>query len=113
MSDSRDIVEVLRRPLETISQCRRMLYVTAEVAEIAAAEIVKLREERRSISTLHQKVESLEAEIASLRELLAKVRPAVNRGSSRAFLEIVEDRDAQWLAALAAVGCKEEVGNGL
>ena len=47
MSEPLDIVEVLRRPLETISQCRRMLYVTAEVAEIAAAEIVKLREERR------------------------------------------------------------------
>jgi len=44
-----------------------MLYVTAEVAEIAAAEIVKLREERRSISTLHQKVESLEEEIARIR----------------------------------------------
>jgi uncharacterized protein Yka (UPF0111/DUF47 family) len=45
-----------------------MLYVTAEVAEIAAAEIVRLREERRSISTLHQKVESLEEEIDRLRE---------------------------------------------
>ena len=68
MSEPLDIVEVLRRPLETISQCRRMLYVTAEVAEIAAAEIVRLREERRSISTLHQKVESLEEEIDRLRE---------------------------------------------
>jgi hypothetical protein len=68
VSEHLDIVEVLRRPLETISQCRRMLYVTAEVAEIAAAEIVKLREERRSISTLHHKVESLEAENNRLRE---------------------------------------------
>ena len=47
MSEPIDIVEVLRRPLETISQCRRMRYVTAEVAEIAAAEIARLREERR------------------------------------------------------------------
>jgi hypothetical protein len=45
-----------------------MLYVTAEVAEIAAAEIAWLREERRSISTLLQKVESLEAENKRLRE---------------------------------------------
>ena len=49
MSEPFDIVEVLRRPLETISQCRRMRYVTAEVAEIAAAEIARLREERRWI----------------------------------------------------------------
>ncbi len=47
MSEPLDIVEVLRRPLETISQCRRMRYVTADVAEIAAAEIARLREERR------------------------------------------------------------------
>ena len=32
------------------------------------AEIARLREERRSISTLHQKVESLEAENKKLRE---------------------------------------------
>jgi hypothetical protein len=44
VSEPLDIVEVLRRPLETISQCRRMRYVTAEVAEIAAAEIARLRE---------------------------------------------------------------------
>ena len=49
MSEPIDIVEVLRRPLETISQCRRMLYVTAEVAEIAAAEIARLREERQLV----------------------------------------------------------------
>jgi Protein of unknown function (DUF551) len=46
VSEPLDIVEVLRRPLETISQCRRMLYVRAE---IAAAEIDRLREERRWI----------------------------------------------------------------
>ena len=49
MSEPLDIVEVLRRPLETISQCRRMLYVTAEVAEIAAAEIARLRKERDTL----------------------------------------------------------------
>ena len=47
MSEPLDVVEALRRPLETISQCRRMRYVTAELAEIAAAEIARLREERR------------------------------------------------------------------
>jgi FtsZ-binding cell division protein ZapB len=40
----------------------------ADVVRWAAAEIDRLREERRSISTLHQKVENLEAENKRLRE---------------------------------------------
>ena len=40
----------------------------ADMIEIAAAEIARLREERRSISTLLGKVESLEADNERLRE---------------------------------------------
>jgi len=40
----------------------------ADMVEIAHDEITRLREERRSISTLLQKVENLEAENAKLRE---------------------------------------------
>ena len=40
----------------------------ADMVELASEEIVRLREERRSISTLHQKVESLEADNTRLRE---------------------------------------------
>jgi hypothetical protein len=40
----------------------------SDVVAWAIREIDRLREERRSISTLHHKVESLEAEIARLRE---------------------------------------------
>ena len=43
MSERLDIVEVLRRPLVTISQSFHMRYVTSEVAEIAANEIARLR----------------------------------------------------------------------
>lgn len=53
MSEPLDIVEVLRRPLETISQCRRMRYVTDEVAEIAAAEIISLRKCLAKVTYAH------------------------------------------------------------
>ena len=39
----------------------------ADMVEIAAAEIARLREERRSITTLLQKVETLEADNERLR----------------------------------------------
>ena len=32
------------------------------------------------------------------------VRPAVNRAAAPTYVEIVEDRDAEWLAAIAAAG---------
>ena len=57
MSEPLDVVEALRRPLETISQCRRMRYVTAEVAEIAAAEIARLREERLIVPVMGEIVD--------------------------------------------------------
>jgi hypothetical protein len=56
----------------------------ADMVEIAAAEIARLREERRSISTLLGKVESLEADNARLREerLTNEERGAIHWGTA-------------------------------
>jgi hypothetical protein len=59
-------IEELRRLAANVAE--HMSDDRADMIDLAADEIARLREERRSISTLHQKVEGLEADNKRLRD---------------------------------------------
>lgn len=69
---------------------------------------------RADRDALKDRVAELESQLESVAGRAAEpevVRPRANRAAAPTYVEIVEDRDGQWLAALAAAGVPvKEVG---